>query len=1486
MNMEQLKLRTGQSTPLARAFIVFMLGNFLLAFLPKDSNAQFTPVTYNFQNQPAAVQIYDPAGNLPLEFPCLAANGYGQWMYGSDPDNSSTNAYLVGDSLSNISVSSLPRPNGIVDKAAFGVDDYHQYTVKVAANLLGSVRYVWPNETKTGFIVRGLNDSRGTQGTQINIAIDGNLNPFASRKIIIGGAYHVTDVSNDVNNQHYYMGGWVPAVENEDLGTSYEANWMDQWDVAIDAKYLYIVWGHYDGNYGGYEVFLNAIQLSDGSVATGFPIPLHNRVLSLSTAGRGRRPTVSCDVRNNPASPTCDIAYIMETSHAGSFPDPSTPYAASVRYCAVRTGAIAFDHILPTSLPVPPSSVTQIYSNPLHARIITSSTSQGMAYPVKDVYVIANSLYSALSGVTTNSPFLLVHRIESDIDPPPANTTVHYVDGALLTTHGQPLLSGAFPVVDDPLRAFVNPYDGENALSFDEFHALYRMQRPLSSTPLLIVHGFNNGFVGTTDTRTVVNRTRIDNTQPYTWMIDPGDQFLGAANQAGIHVHWGTQSGVHCYSRDIRSFDEPIEENTLLSYEGRVADGTSHGGTVGAALSPARQFTMWTDPLFNNGALFVAPHTITPNWSNARLKFTSNNSILQIGSGITTDPGSVLTVLPNYECWFGGIGQEISIKPNSTLNYYGIPEGQLQQNIVGPGILRLTGTGITTTATLPGHSFPATIANAGNLYIRGGATLRIPDEAQMLTDKAFIELKYEPNLLPLSDPSPTANPPVSGKTNQSGHVSIANSIVASHLPTTENDFKTSLCTGAGCSSMSYQFEASESLFQNSDPAGALNIFFDATSSPVRIVGGKLRGVSISGIWATGTFTPVYDIKPFEVGFATFDQIHAFGVDLELNTASKASLQYHGIYLHNNDFKAYATANADGILIQGFITTDLSVASQEDQVEVSNNTFTTAVGFSDTNHVRSAVRFQLTSGGILSNQITGAGYANGVILEDNGFQDATSTLICNNAITGCSYNNFTGSGISGDYWGGYSKMNKISGCNRGMILGDYGEPYILFSKVSGSKGGGLVLNKATTYPDLRGVHHYLAPSTDYSSYDTIISNNQSGLDPAELTLIPGSHLYVGGPSTDLYIGKNNFVDNGLGEYLISSSTSATIFGPIDNNYWQHLSAAYFPALSGDAQLHNISYSRSASDPNRTSYFACPFASSVSCSGGFISPIANGKGANPTTLSIDTDECTRLREKTGGLLTDNYFQTAYDTGRSYMQHCALLNGTWGEFGKLNWANQSRGGDMSRYLDYREWLKAVLYLNTIDSDWYCADAFAITGTFKYFPNTGWDMNGELAVMQYILKSAKCPHFISDFSELYTKVRLLQHQQWLDSSKGDTNLNKLDTTLPSLHSIGLDILLGRPEHSAAESATFDIAGLHATVNPFTKETEIAFELGDRELMQLRVYDALGRVVFDNGIGNVLEAGARSFKIDGKNWANGVYYARLSTNRGLVRTLKLQHLQ
>ena len=200
-----------------------------------------------------------------------------------------------------------------------------------------------------------------------------------------------------------------------------------------------------------------------------------------------------------------------------------------------------------------------------------------------------------------------------------------------------------------------------------------------------------------------------------------------------------------------------------------------------------------------------------------------------------------------------------------------------------------------------------------------------------------------------------------------------------------------------------------------------------------------------------------------------------------------------------------------------------------------------------------------------------------------------------------------------------------------------------------------------------------------------------------------------------------------------------------------------------------------------------------------------------------------------------------------------------------------------------ESVLYLNTLDSNWYCADADAISNTFKYQAHIVYDWNGELAVLKYLMESGKCPDWVNQWKAAYESGRHGQHQIWRDTVTVDTTLYPLDTTLPSLKSLGLEILLGPQETAKRADAGFTIRGLHTTQNPFSHQTEIAFELGDRELMQLKVYDVLGRVVYDNGIGTVFEPGERSFVLNGSTWPAGTYYARLSSRHGILQTVKLQ---
>ncbi len=71
----------------------------------------------------------------------------------------------------------------------------------------------------------------------------------------------------------------------------------------------------------------------------------------------------------------------------------------------------------------------------------------------------------------------------------------------------------------------------------------------------------------------------------------------------------------------------------------------------------------------------------------------------------------------------------------------------------------------------------------------------------------------------------------------------------------------------------------------------------------------------------------------------------------------------------------------------------------------------------------------------------------------------------------------------------------------------------------------------------------------------------------------------------------------------------------------------------------------------------------------------------------------------------------------------------------------------------------------------------------------------------------------------------------------------------------------------------LSAFPNPFNPTTTLSFSLPQSSLVELSVYDALGRVIMTRGMG-MLHAGAHEIAIDGAEWSSGVYFARVSAGR------------
>src|SRR6185312_6407016 len=154
----------------------------------------------------------------------------------------------------------------------------------------------------------------------------------------------------------------------------YEPDWRDYFDVAMDAKYLYIVWEEASAVPPGspvtnYNIRLTAIDLETGLQATGFP----------KSVMLGRRPTVACDVRLNPASPTCDVASLNATFNI-----------SNITYFNLINTRLCYNGGLVGGVPItlPDSEVTPPFCSAIqynfidHARILVGSVA-GHATPEK-----------------------------------------------------------------------------------------------------------------------------------------------------------------------------------------------------------------------------------------------------------------------------------------------------------------------------------------------------------------------------------------------------------------------------------------------------------------------------------------------------------------------------------------------------------------------------------------------------------------------------------------------------------------------------------------------------------------------------------------------------------------------------------------------------------------------------------------------------------------------------------------------------------------------------------------------------------------------------------------------------------------------------------------------------------------------------------------------------------------------------------------------
>jgi hypothetical protein len=275
-------------------------------------------------------------------------------------------------------------------------------------------------------------------------------------------------------------------------------------------------------------------------------------------------------------------------------------------------------------------------------------------------------------------------------------------------------------------------------------------------------------------------------------------------------------------------------------------------------------------------------------------------------------------------------------------------------------------------------------------------------------------------------------------------------------------------------------------------------------------------------------------------------------------------------------------------------------------------------------------------------------------------------------------------------------------------------------------------------------------------------------------------------------------------------------------------------------------------------------------------ANIKTKSGSPLSIEApsnwpDTCAHLKEWVAIYpgADQAMAKLQYDTLRMYIERCAASDTrSWGIFQKITSAVQAMSADTTRFLPYRTWLISVLYLNTVQPEYFCACMNAIASTYQWGEHK---IVGGIAVLNYMR---------SNHRECWSSG---DDDQYAFDSAYAVNAGYDATHLPSLDSLGLGFLLksGVPSPGTKLPETY-LTSFISNPNPFKDGTRLQFHLNRMSYVTIGIYDILGHQVWGDGKGRTYEAGDHEIGVEGASLPEGSLYARISTGYGEVKTVKL----
>jgi hypothetical protein len=279
----------------------------------------------------------------------------------------------------------------------------------------------------------------------------------------------------------------------------------------------------------------------------------------------------------------------------------------------------------------------------------------------------------------------------------------------------------------------------------------------------------------------------------------------------------------------------------------------------------------------------------------------------------------------------------------------------------------------------------------------------------------------------------------------------------------------------------------------------------------------------------------------------------------------------------------------------------------------------------------------------------------------------------------------------------------------------------------------------------------------------------------------------------------------------------------------------------------------------------------------------KGAE--AQSYDTESCDQSYKTGLADFRGNYVRS-YDTLKAFIQRCPTHPKAPHSFGLMigDVAHGGNGPLPEALFIFRAWLISAFAWNPHDPTYFCADVETIMQTFGTKDTSWWVQNDVqnrgLSVLYWLIHNPLCTNY-SD-SQGYTNGRGSQRETWFNTQ--DTNEVPLDTTIYSMHDLGLDSVLKYAAMLGVHSNNMPdiISSAIASPNPMKNGTLITFSTSREAFVKIEVFDLLGNKVATNGFEGIVEHGTHSIPISLGTLSRGSYYARITTTYGEAQTVKL----